>query len=150
MMAKLLTGASKLFTLLAVACGVLGLFSMNWAKADLPGGDPPPSSCNCGTPPTSTGPAWDAFVSCYDSNCANCKMTCFSAVPPGSPGHADWLACYNNCRLSRICPNGSCGGTTNTQCAINNGNQAGCLDLCCTAGTNSCDCKYSIDKCNCP
>ena len=90
MVANALTATGKFFTLLAVACGLLGLFSLNVAKAD------PPPACNCGPAPYTTGPAWDAFVTCYMTNCSQCNLQCGPPQPPGSPGYATWVACSNN------------------------------------------------------
>ncbi len=96
MVAKLLTATSKLFILLAVACGVLGLLSLDRAKADsLPAIDPD-NPCNCGTPQTSTGPDWDAFVTCYTSSCSTCVETCGPPIAPGAPGYDSWYECYRS------------------------------------------------------
>ena len=128
-MAKLLTGTSKMFTLMAVACCVLGLLSVNTAKAD-----PPP--CNCGVPPTTSGPEWNSFAMCVWYSCP-CATQCGSIAGPGYPGHDAWVACYNsNCNAavgfnfqSGLCVLRSpCGGTCNSflgtgcGCANSNGN----------------------------
>ena len=88
MVANALAATGKFFTLLAVACGLLGLFSLNVAKAD-----PPP--CNCGVPDPS---AWMTFTMCY-YHCTECNTACGGPRLPGEQGYDAWLACYNggNC-----------------------------------------------------
>lgn len=91
MMTKVLTATSKLFILLAVACGLLGLLSTNMAKAD-----PPP--CDCGGEAEWTAD-WGHFEECYRAYCQRSSQ-CGDPVPPGQTGHEDWAACYNNYSLS--------------------------------------------------
>ena len=116
MLAKSLTAASKFFTLLSVACCVLGVLSSNVLADPLPTpgtgtvattpSTATTTACNCGTPPTSPGSTWDAFVTCY--NACPCSSECGPAVPPGSPGHEDWLDCYRGKCQMLFGPNFGC------------------------------------------
>ncbi len=96
-MSRILTVTSKLFTLLAVVCSVLGMLSVGSVKADPT--TTPNMFCDCGAPPTTAGADWDAFVLCYAA-CESCSIQCGSAIPPGSPGREAWLECFNtNCGI---------------------------------------------------
>ena len=139
MLVNSLTAASKFFSLLAITCCILGMLSLNSAKADViiaPFVDE--NTCSCGTPPSTTGPDWDAFVACYNS-CSLCQQSCGAAVAPGVVGHDAWRACFNsNCSVVGCdLQSGLCSTLPLIPCGSK---------LCIDIPSATCDCKYMWGK----
>lgn len=139
MVTKVLMATSKFFTLLAVACGVLGLLSSNVAKAD-----PPP--CNCG----SDFSDWVYFSECVHFTCPGCVAQCGEAVEPGEPGHAAWVACYNSYN-NAILANKDCkaAGCQNIVEGESVGCKEDCLNKDCKEGDVTGKCLTVTTGCRC-
>ena len=139
MLAKALTATGKLFTLLALACCVLGVLSSE-VRADPHNNLDSDTACNCGTPPTSPGPEWDAFLACYNSpNCSSARQTCGDAIAPGQPGHQAWADCYNSTLSIASCAYPRCADG----CFLVEGGGTG--GACTSQGVNTCP-TYCICK----